>query len=747
MAPTFTQRQRRSSTALVKYDRAAAAVVEKQRQEDSGRFPLESEAWQMRLRMLRGWRHLARIRQEGNRRDMAIDEDYYDGIQLSEEDLAVMLDRGQPPLIYNVTKNTINWVLGTERKTRIDYRVLPRKKAGTDGAKSKTKILKFIQDMNKGEFERSQAFESAVKAGLGWLELGARRDRNCAVFMRAERWRNMWFDHLGASLDGSDWRFVIREKWVDLDIAQEMFPERRGSLEQMAEAVNSLYPYCPEDITIQDTASEFDLEANLDTMLGGVDSNRPRIKLVEEWYRMPGMVKLLTMRDEDTPYGALDGAIYRADSPEHQYLVRGRYFSLTDSFQMVVRGAMFSGSIYLQDIPSPYNHGMFPFVPMFCYRRQRDNMPYGVVRDIRDPQSDLNKRKSRSLFLLTANRVIADKNAVDDKAEAHAEVNRPDGYVEVNVGKRFEIQKETAEAAHHVEMARDDERFVESITGVTPENKGTLRKDLSGKAIEAIQLQGHTTAGVFFDNYFRAFQAAGEILVSLEEQFFDQEGEYRITGDKTKDEFIRINEPGGPDGRLKNAIQDSKADFIVAKQDYRETLRISMFQMLSELVTSLASSGMGEVALALLDMVVDMMDDLPNKDEIVRRIRKINNQQGPDDDLTPEEKAERDRAMQAAMQEQQAIKGLQMAMLQMDLALKKADVSNKQSAATKNLIEAQMKKLEGYLKAIEAAGAVAQNPMLTESADALIEDAQNLGGAPPVSPRQPLPLPEGGPAV
>ena len=707
-------------------DLKVPAKVEIVRASD-GENPLDSQEMRKRLDLLMQWRRQARIAQADNRTEMATDCDFYDGIQYSEEDLNALAERNQPPLVFNVTKNTINWILGTERKTRIDYRVLPRKKKGAAGAKAKTKLLKFIQDMSKGEFERSQAFSDAVKAGLGWLEVAVRGNADCPIFMRAESWRNMWFDHLGRSLDGSDWRFVFREKWVDLDIAQGLFPDREQALRVLADGVNSLHPYIPEDIVTSDNASEFDLDSDLDSLFGGRTSGvRERVKLIEGWYRMPAQVKVMHARGDDTPYGALSGSIFRPENADHQYLVRGDYFSLTDTRRMVVRSAIFAGATYLQDILTPYNHNQFPFIPHFCYRRQRDGMPYGMIRDIRDPQSDLNKRRSRALFILSSNQTIYEEGAINDPIKFYEESNRPDGMMMVNKGAlvsgTVKRERDQQLAMEHVELAREDERFVESVSGVTPENKGTVRKDLSGKAIEAIQLQGHTTSGVVFDNYYYAFRAVGEILVSLEEQFFDQEDEYRITGDQQKDEFIRINEDKG-DGRIENAIQESKADFVVSKQDFRETLRLNMLQMLSELVQSLAQSGMPQVALALVDLVIDMMDDLPNKDEAVARIRKISGQQSPDDELTPEEKAEREQEKQAAGQEQQALKALQMAMAKAELAVKQAEASSKGTQAMKNEVEAQMKRLEGFLKALEVAGTVQVSPQLVEAADTLIEEA------------------------
>ena len=700
----------------------------------SDKHPLDSPENQEKLRKLMMWRRQARVAQADNRMEQAIDEDYYDGIQYTPEDLHVLLERNQPPLVYNVTKNTINFILGTERRARMDSRVLPRKKSSASSAKTKTKIMKYTQDVSKGEFEWSMAFTDAVKAGIGWIENGARKDGDEPIFMRHESWRNMWFDHLGRSLDGKDWRYVIREKWCDLDIAEELFPERADSLKVMAEAANSLYPYLPEDIVISDTASEFDIESDLDALFGGpFDGIRERVKLIEGWYRMPARVQIMHERQAgDTPYGALDGKIFRGDNEDHKYLVKGNWFTLTDCLTMTVRCAIWVGATLLQDDLSPYYHNRFPFTPLFCYRRSRDNMPYGVIRDMRDPQSDLNKRRSRSLFLLSANRVIHDKGAVDDKVKAYEEVNRPDGMIEVNDGKRFEINKEIQEIAVHTEMARDDERFISNITGVTPEARGQSERDLSGVAIGKLQMQTQTTSGVFFDNYYYARQNEGEIRLNLIEQFCDKEKEYRITGDQGKDEFIKANE--FKDGKIENNITESQADFIMGKQDYRESLRMAMFETLSQLVTSLAQS-MPQVALALLDEVIEFMDELPNKDEIVARIRKINGQNAPEDEMTPEDKQQMKQAEEEKNKEQQMMKQLQQGMAQIALALQQAKVSETNARAMKDKIDGEMKRLEGFLKAMEVAATVQVAPQLTEAADQIVAEAMDQPQGEPGGPQ------------
>jgi hypothetical protein len=684
---------------------------------------LEATEWQDRFRNLYQYKRQARIAHSDNRREMAIDEDFYDKIQLDAEDISVLTERRQPILVYNIIKNIINWILGTEKKARVDYRILPRNKADVPDARAKTKVFKYLEDVNLSPYHRSRAFEGCIKAGVGWLEEGVRNNGDEPIFMRSEEWRNMWFDHLGVSLDGSDWRYCFREKWIDLDILTKMWPEKESQLKTVAENVNSLYPFLPDDVSILDEASEFDFEFNIDRSLGlAGDWSRPRLKVTEMWYRMPAVIQILRQRDPDTPYGALDGAPFRKDQPDHQYLVRGKYFTIAETYRMVIRQAIWTGSVYLQDIMSPYNHWRFPFIPMFCYRRKRDNMPYGVIRDLRDPQIDLNQRKMRSLFLLTAHQIEYEKGTIDDPVKAQEEANRPDGMIELNEGalaaNRFRRVDHITEAEAQLTLAKEDVEFSKDISGIMDESLGKQTNAISGKAVTARQLQSHTTSGVYFDNYYLAFQLEGETKNALIEQFMDQEKEVLVSGEKSKDDFLTINKKNG-NGQIENCITRSKARFIVGKQDFRESLRIAMFETLSELVSNLSQT-MPQEALALLDMVVEGMDDLPYKDELVARIRKINGQRSPEEEeMTDEEKAQAEKEEQALIEQKNLLS-------QIKIAAMKAQADRLEGEAVKFKVDASMKKIEGFIKALEAAGIVQNNPALAEAADSLIADAEKI---------------------
>jgi len=231
--------------------------------------PLETEEATARLHKVQDWRRQAQQAQAQNRFEMARDEDFVDGDQWSAEDKAALEERGQLATVFNLVATTARWVTGTEKRTRVDYRVLPRHKAGLKDAESKTKLLKYIADVNKAGFARSKAFEQTTKAGLGWLEIGIRSDSDDEpLFLRWESWRNMWYDPLSVEADLSDARFVFREKWVDLDVAQAMFSDFADALKNEAYNVtnpaqlqsdNQYNPYLYGDVELQSFTSVGDL--------------------------------------------------------------------------------------------------------------------------------------------------------------------------------------------------------------------------------------------------------------------------------------------------------------------------------------------------------------------------------------------------------------------------------------------------------------------------------------------------------
>ena len=682
---------------------------------------LESDATRERFIRVQEWRRQAQQAQAQNRYEMAVDEDFVDGDQWTEEDKQEVEARGQAALVFNLVATTIRWVTGTEKRTRVDYRVLPRNDQALKDAENKTKLLKYLSDVNKAGFARSKAFEQAARAGVGWLDIGMRHDASDEpLYLTWESWRNVWYDPLSIKPDMSDARFLFREKWVDLDVAQAMFPGKKDALKQESYNITrpdqlrsdrqyNPYLYGDEELTETTYSSVGDML----TM-----GSRDRVKLVECWYRVPEACKVLRGEGEFETH-SFNGSIYNPRDMVHAWAVQHGFASTYDAVKMVMRLMIYCGGTLLQDGCSPYWHNRFPLVPIWGYRRGRDNAPYGLVRGLRDPQEDLNKRRSKALLLLSTNQVVADDDAVTDWNEILEEVARPDGVIRKKRGSDFQIRNQATLAPMHVQLMDQDARYIQEVAGVTDENLGRQSNAISGKAIEARQNQGYTVSSDLFDNLRLAVQLAGEIQLALLEQFYDQEKTFRLTGDRGQAEFNQVNT--GPEDQ----ITAQQADFVVDEQDFRGTIRQAMFETMLEMVTKMP----GEVGLKMLTIAFEM-SDVPMREEFVRILREATGMRDPDEEETPE---------QAAAREQQ--EGQQMALQQRQILAQLNLLEGKAKEAVAKGDKAQMDKLMTKLKALkesmDIAGGVAANPHLAQAADAIMRDVNQVPDVNNVAPALP----------
>lgn len=643
-----------------------------------------------RLRKLEEWLEQERQRQAHNRYQMALDEDFFDGLQWSDEDAAALIERGQAPLVYNKVAPTVKWVTGTEKRTRIDWKVYPRSDDDAAAAEAKTKLLKYVQDVNKSAFARSQAFLEAMRAGVGWLECGIRADpTEFIIYDRAESWRNLWYDSLGQDMAQQDWRYMIRKKQIDTDIALLLWPSRKDAIlagssfsEQLAADDDDEW-YLGTLLRDHATSQEY-IPANRYLGSGITDSfnRRSRLPVYEMWYRYPTRVWMIQG-------GPLHGREFDPKWAVMQDMLNNGAISLYDRVVLRMRCGIFIRGTFLQDVRSPYRHDRFPFTPIWGNRRARDAMPYGMIRNLRDPQEDFNKRMSKALFAISTRRVIADKGAVDDWDKLREEAARPDALLVVNPGKKLELQTDTDVAQHHIDYAMLDARMIQDAAGVTDENMGRRTNATSGIAIERRQEQGAAVTADYFDNLRLAIQLHGEKLLSLTEQFVTMPMQVRIIGERAGYDFTAINwMKKGSDGQpeILNDITASQADFIVSQQDFRETIREAAFEELMNMLTKLMAVN-PEAAMRMLDDVIEM-SNVPGKDDLVATIREITGKVPRDKRLTEEEQQAEEQAKQAKAQEAQAMKQLQLRGIMAEIAEKEAKAKQLEAQATQAVSEA-----------------------------------------------------------
>ena len=122
-----------------------------------GETPVSSDpdqALRDRHEIRRGWFLTEAHRQASNRARMARCENFYDSEQWDYQEAQDVKDRGQNPVVYNEIKPTIDWLIGMERRARVDFVVMAEsdEPEADQDAGNKTKLLKWLDDTNLAQF-------------------------------------------------------------------------------------------------------------------------------------------------------------------------------------------------------------------------------------------------------------------------------------------------------------------------------------------------------------------------------------------------------------------------------------------------------------------------------------------------------------------------------------------------------------------------------------------------------------------
>jgi hypothetical protein len=653
--------------------------------------------------------------------------DYYDGNQLNQETVQKLKDRGQPPLITNLIKPTIDTVLGMEAKTRSDWKVRPEDEVASDElAEALSFKLKHAETESRADRACSDAYAAQIKAGLGFVEVAKESDPFRYPYrVKTIHRREIYWDWRAELYDLTDARYLLRRRWQDLDNAIAMMPQY-ASLFRMT--VSGWHGF---DIRINEETNLIrSWEVERDTRMSESDwrdTMRKRVCLYEIWYRkwVRGFVMTLP-----------NGATIEADfnNPRHNAAILSGRVQIRQATFQKVRLAWYCGPHFLYDVPSPYKHGYFPYVPFFGYREDLTQVPYGLTRGMLSPQDEINARKSKMLWMLNSRRTTADSDAVADHNVAAQEVARADAYIILNEKRKptsqFKVEPGGELVAQQFQVMQESKQEIAEASGVHKPMMGQAASSSSGLAINSLFEAGTNTLAEINDNYRFARRMVGEMLFSLQQE--DMVGRpIKVTlGEGSRKRTIVLNEPvQDPEtGQivLKNDVAKVRAKVVLDDIASSPTFRMQQLQMLTEITKSLPPNAQG----LIIDFIIEATD-LPRKAEVADRMRKGLNL--PDD--SPEAKQAQEQQAQVQAAEQQR---------QLDLAVQErtAKIENTKAQTEKALTESTAKQLDALanLQQQNPAGAMMDMTPILQALQAIHQQVESMRqpvAAPAMQPPQP----------
>jgi len=547
--------------------------------------------------------------------------------------------------------------------------------ADTDVAEALNVKLKQAERTSNADRACSEAYASQIKVGIGWVEVTRELDPTRGRYrVKAPHRREMYWDWRGAEIDGSDWRYLVRRCWYDVDYLKQMFPCHGSLFERTA---NDWADWDqPQFHTSLDLAREYDsfLRSSIEE-LEWRDLDRKRLCLYEIWYRVWQRAVVMRLKNDTV-------IEYDARNPRHVQAAGLGLVHLQPALLAKMRRAFWVGPHPLIDTPSPFSHNRAPYVGFFGMREDRTGVPYGLIRRMMSPQDEVNTRLSKMMWLLSAKRVIADEDAVAmDVDELLEEVGRPDAYIPLSktrtnrgsVDAAIKIESDFQLSAQQFEVLQDAAKAIQDTAGVYQALLGKESAAESGIAINSLVEQGSTTLAEINDNYRHGRREAGELLLSLVKEDMGENETVEVERAGRKIAVVVNQLTADPETGSKyrsNDIARTKSRVELEEVPATPSYRAQQLKQLTELTQALPP----EIQALIIDMVVKATD-LPQRHEIADRIRKATGI-GAEEDLTEEERAERKDQAELARRGEVA-----------EIAEREASVKEKEAKVEKTLAE------------------------------------------------------------
>lgn len=510
------------------------------------------------------------------RREAQIDLDYYDGFQWTAEERAALRKRKQPDLVFNWVRRAINGSLGVIKQGETDPRAWPRN-PGMDeqSADVVSKTLRFAAD--KTEFDAKKLEGAFYYMGAGFCAAIVEVDEDRNVAVETIRFEEHFYDPRSRRRDFKDARYQGIAKWRYADEVVEEYPEAKQAIEQ---AIAAGAPISVDDINY-DRPNE--------ATTPWIDQKKRRVMVVEMYH--------------------LDGGVWR-----RCVFHAGGVLAATDS-------------PYLDDKKRP----CCPIEAQACYI-DRENNRYGLIRDMRSPQDQINKARSKIQHILNTKQVqeVQPGSGMGDLDTVRSEAARPDGVIPSG----WQVVQSGGELGVHIEVIR---MAIEEIERMAPNPAilGRQGESQSGRAQLVRQQAGLTEQAVIFggieDWELRLYRQMWNRI----RQFWTAPMHIRVTDDDGAPEFVGLNQPqvavdpmSGQQVVLgyENPVAELDVDIILDAIPDTANVQQEQFQVMADLAKV---GALGPNAGPLLLEA----SSLPNKREIMDKLEQSAQQPNPQAEL------------------------------------------------------------------------------------------------------------------
>lgn len=601
----------------------------------------------------------------GDARDQSFrDQEYYDGDvkgtgwgQWTQEQLAKLSGRNQPPTTRNHVARKVHAVAGVEQRSRAEPRAYPRTPKDQKAAEVATDSLRFAKERARLNVTSELGLLDLLIAGYCGSEIEGVKDALAETHLE---WRDIAFDPLSRRHDFSDARWLATGKWLDADAAKENYAGPEPKPPQL--------PPRPADPAMAMQWALF-AQAELAKYQKAVARRQQIIDAIDSTAEGGRGDDIADSQYDDHPMEHFgDRARKRVFVVDmwHRDPKHGWYRCVFTG-----GGKLFSEPANLiekDEWGRPVKVPPLKFQALFI---SKDGWRYGIVRGMRSPQDEVNFRLSKALHWLMVNQIIYELGSLQDQdiEAVRREAAKPDGVIGVAGGpNNLRIERGLQIAAALAAMQADAEAFLEQY-GPNPQLQGEQGRATSGRAVMALQQAGLGQLGPIFDRFHDWEDRRYRAYWFRIQQFWTGPQYVRVTDDKNAAKFAAVNgapildeqgqpkrkpglspiglmmQPGGSDMPM-GAQQDPRMmvganggppidprefetgpmlaeldmDIIIDRAPEAATLQADQFEEMSKLASTGLFNGLPPLDVARLIIAASA---LPNKTELLDMIDQL----------------------------------------------------------------------------------------------------------------------------
>ena len=547
------------------------------------------------------------------------DRDYKDNKQWTAEERESIESRGQAAITVNRIKPKVEGLKGLLIQRKTDPKAWPRTQKHEKASEVITDSLRYVAENNDFDDIKLDVAENVFVEGYGAAIIHVvNKPDGPEIEVTPIPWDRYYFDTHSRRLDFEDKRHDGIIIWMDKAQVIETFEISEEEADQL--------------ITSDDDGRE-----TFDDRPQWVDRKEDRIRVCQ-----------------------------------HFYIEKGKWMM-----------CFFTAEKFLiEPMESPYvNEYGIAVNPIESVSANidRDNNRFGEVRYWIDLQDEINHRRSKYLYLLSARQTKSRKGAIPDIPAMKRELSKPNGHIEYEgEDGDFDILRTNDMAQAQFTLLQDSKQELDSV-GFNAQLSGERQGDLSGKAIVNLQQAATNELSSLYANLTKWEKRIYTQIWWRIKQFWNEEKWLRVTDDVTKLRWVGLNQQITLQEKLKETASDESLPQQVRIQAGQQLAQ--MMQMQAPELQQLVEVR-NEVAQLDMDIIIETSYDLVNiQREQFELLAKIA-QTRPDVPFTEviklSELRGKDKIIEQLEQSSQAAQQAQQRQIQEEKQLEQAELRLKQ---------------------------------------------------------------------